>query len=173
MGQRALSGRPPVGGGAPGFTFIETMVAMAMAMIVLLANIFLINTAHRNMARAKVLTDATNLAADTLAALRTRTLAEVNATTDGIASGFVVGTHVDDAVQEPLSPADAANLVRRQQVGTTVFTRTWTVSNVDSDADGVADLVGDIVKVRVDVAWAAGGRDHHVTMATLTTGRAP
>lgn len=53
-----------------GFTLIETMIAMSIAIIVLLANIYLFNTSQKNFALAKSITEATNLATSRIADFR-------------------------------------------------------------------------------------------------------
>ena len=53
-----------------GFTLIETMIAMSIAIVVLLANIYLFNTAQRDFALAKSVTEATNLATNRIADFR-------------------------------------------------------------------------------------------------------
>jgi hypothetical protein len=50
------------------------MVALSIAITVLLANIYLFNTAQKNLALARSLTDATNLATSGIADLRTRVI---------------------------------------------------------------------------------------------------
>lgn len=75
VGWRILSFR----GAAPGtsergFTLVETMVAMSISMVVLLANIYLLNTAHKDFAQARAVTAATNLATGKIADLRARVM---------------------------------------------------------------------------------------------------
>ena len=50
------------------------MVALSISIIVLLANIYLINTAHKNLARARSITAATNLATSRIADFRARVM---------------------------------------------------------------------------------------------------
>ena len=57
-----------------GFTLIETMIAMSIAIVVLLANIYLFNTAQKNFTLAKSVTEATNLATSRIADFRTRVI---------------------------------------------------------------------------------------------------
>jgi hypothetical protein len=67
---------------------------------------------------------------------------------------------------------------QRQQETTTVdsvrLSLAWDVSYVDLDLANPpeADLVGDLVKIKVDAAWTVDNKDHHVTMTTFTTGKA-
>ena len=48
------------------------------------------------------------------------------------------------------------------------------MSYVDLDPANppAADLVGDLVKIKVDAAWTVDAKDHQVTMTTFTTGKA-
>ena len=57
-----------------GFTLVETMIAMSISIVVLLANIYLFNTAQKDFALAKSLTEATNLATNRIADFRTRVI---------------------------------------------------------------------------------------------------
>lgn len=120
---------------------IEVMAAMAITIIVMLANIYLFDIARKNLAQSKALTTATNLATSKIAELKAE---EITAITSG-------------SVTTP--------------PGGTRFTSTWVVSNVDLDHDGTPEMVGDVVKIRVDVGWTLADKDHHVTMTTFTTGR--
>ena len=54
---------------------------MAISIVVLLANIYLFNTAHRNLAHARSITDATNLATGKIADFRAMTIEEINLAT--------------------------------------------------------------------------------------------
>jgi len=127
-------------GGERGFTFVEVMVALSISIVVLLANLYLINTAYKDFSLARAL---------------------------------VVGTHTDlDPPTEPPAPDD---IRKRRKIEGLVYTRTWTVANVDLEqaTPPVADMVGNLVKTDIDVAWTLGGKDHHVTMATFVTERVP
>jgi prepilin-type N-terminal cleavage/methylation domain-containing protein len=153
-----------------GFTFIEVMIALSISVVVLLANIYLFNTAHRDLALARSITEATNLATGTLAVLKSRTIAQINATTNNVPSGLVVGTHTDDPNSPPAEPADPSDLVKRQQIEGTTFSRVWAVSNADIDGNGTPELVGDLVKVKIEVTWTLRNKVHRVSMTTFTTG---
>ena len=50
------------------------MIALSISIIVLLANIYLINTAHKDLARARSITAATNLATSKIADFRARVM---------------------------------------------------------------------------------------------------
>ena len=57
------------------------------------------------------------------------------------------------------------------------LTVAWGVSYIDLAPTGTPstpspDLVGDLVKIKIDVAWTLDNKEHHVTMATFTTGKA-
>jgi type II secretory pathway pseudopilin PulG len=66
----------PTGRGAAGaqrgFTLIEVMIAMAITITVMLANLYMINTAQKNLAYSRALTDATNLATNKIAEFKAR-----------------------------------------------------------------------------------------------------
>lgn len=126
-----------------GFTLIEVLMSMVITMTALLAILAMVNTSFRSYSRGKRLTEATNLAYQKLQDFKT---VEVAAIADGT---------------DVVTPAN------------TQYTRTWTVSdvNLDADSDGVPDLQGDIVKVDLEVTWTHGGRDYRVSMATMTTGK--
>lgn len=239
----------------PGFTLIEVMIALSLAIVVLLANIYLINTAHKDLARARSITAATNLATGKIADFRARvmdatpcftagtTIANpdlVNYTFTGNGSPCTTGDinpaypgllnesfcsppsslkpdldslSPNPAEEYPYKVADGpastplckAPGVRNPRfcnpavnpVGCTVVGRTeppaadqrqketitsdnvpltlaWDVSYVDLDPANppAADLVGDLVKIKVDAAWMVENKEHHVTMATFTTGMA-
>jgi prepilin-type N-terminal cleavage/methylation domain-containing protein len=57
-----------------GFTFIEVMIALSISVVVLLANLYLFNIAHRDLALARSITAATNLATGKIADLRARVI---------------------------------------------------------------------------------------------------
>lgn len=120
---------------------IEVLTAMAITIIVMLANIYLFDIARKNLAQSKALTTATNLATNKIAELKAKDIT-------AIASG------------SETTPPDGIR-----------FTSTWVVSSVDLDHDGTPDMVGDVVKIRVDVGWTLADKGHHVTMTTFTTGK--
>lgn len=151
--------------GERGFTLVEVMTAMVIGAIALTANLTMFNYAQKDFARSRTLTDATNLATTTLADFKTKSINEINLTTDLAASGLKIGTHTED-------PA----LGNCTQIGGRTYCRTWEVWNVDVDNDGTADMVGDLVKVRLTVDWWIGSttvasNKHSLKMATMTTGR--
>lgn len=167
MGRHLLGARAAGAATQRGFTLIETMVAMAIGVVVLLANIALINTAHKNLAHAKSITAATDLATSKLADFRAMTIPQITAASPTDLGG---GAH---------SGNDSVT------VDGLLYERSWVVSSIDLNpaAPPAADLVGDLVKIRVDVAWISkhvpvawtpenNGR-HHVLISTLTTGAAP
>lgn len=141
-----------------GFTLIETMVALAVAISVLLANFYMYSTSQKDFALAKTITEATNLATNRIADFRAMTITQINAAAPTNTGGALFVRQGGDEV--------IVDSVR--------FTRTWVVSAIDLQqaTPPVADLVGDLVKITIDVAWIAQGKDHHVRMATVTTGRA-
>ena len=230
----------------PGFTLIEVMIALSLAIVVLLANIYLINTAHEDLARARSITAATNLATGKIADFRARvmdaepcfedgttianrdlvnytftgngspcTTGDINPAYPGLlnedfcsppsSSSRDPGYPLTAAAGPASSPLCKAPAVRNPRfcdpavnpVGCTVVGRTeppaadqrqketiasddvsltlaWDVSYVDLDPANppAADLVGDLVKIKVDAAWMVENKEHHVTMATFTTGMA-
>ena len=160
MGRRLLTGRSrsPRGASA-GFTLIETLTAMAITIVVMLANLFLFSTASKNLAAARVLTEATNLATGSLSNFRAMTIAQIEAAAPSV-----------DPTPNPLDVRRGTDTVT---AGGVPFTRTWVVSRVDLEGDGIADMVGDLLSIKVDVAWTRAGRDHRVSMTTFTTGESP
>ena len=72
-------------------------------------------------------------------------------------------------------PASDQRQLETTTVDGLLFTVAWDVSYVDLDPANppAADLVGDLVKIKVEVSWMASGKRHQVTMTTFTTGRAP
>ena len=238
-----------------GFTLVEVMIALAISIAVLFANIYLFNTAHKELARARSITAATNLATSKIADFRARvmdappcfsantttadaslvnygftgngspcTTGDINPNYPGLlnesfcsppsslkpdldalspdpakeypfkAAAGPAGTPLCKApgVVNPrfcnpaLDPVGCTVIGRteppaadqRQQEQTTVdgvqLALAWDVSYVDLDPANppAADLVGDLVKIKVDAAWMVDNKDHHVTMTTFTTGKA-
>jgi len=162
MGRALLSTRGgPPGGAQRGFTLIEIVVAMAVTIVVMLANLTMFNTAQKNLAFSRALTNATNLATGKVDQFKTMTITEIkNAAPD---------------VRTPPNPLDIRQGTEAASVEGVQYALTWTVSDVDLEnaaVNPVAELVGDVVKITLDVAWTAANKDHHVTMATFTTGKA-
>lgn len=217
------------------------MIALAVAITVLLANIYLFNTSQKDFALAKNITEATNLATSRIADFRARvmdaspcfkpntttpdpalvnygftgngspcTTGDINPDYPGLlnedfcsppgsrASGFPltaangpsgVPLCSAPAVRNPRFCNPAVNIIgctvigrteppaadQRQKQTTVVdgipYTLAWDVSYVDLDHNGTLEMVGDLVKIKVDVAWTAADKDHHVRMATFSTGR--
>lgn len=148
MGERLLTW-PGHGGkksGERGFTLVEVMMSMVITMTVLLAILGMFNSSFRIFAQNKRLTSATNLAYSKTADFKALTIAQIGA-------------------QVPKNDT--------RTVGNVQYTRSWTVSNIDIDnpPDGVDDLVGDIVKIDLTVAWVHGGQNYNISMSSLTTGR--
>lgn len=129
--------------GERGFTMLEVLSATMVGMIAFTANLAMFNFAARDFAYSRSLTNATNLATEKMNDFKTRTVAEILA----------------DAKTDTVT------------IDGTAYTRAWTVGNVDVDADGTADMIGDIVKIRLTVRWTIGTKAHQVTMATMTTGK--
>ena len=159
MGRRIVSSAgAPAPTAEQGFTLIEVMIALAISIAVLFANIYLFNTAHKDLALARSVTSATNLATSRIADFRAMTIAQINAASPTVTGG-------------PLAVRQGADVTTLDGVQ---FTRTWVVSAIDlqNATPPVADLVGDLVKIRVDVAWTQANRNHNVTLTTFTTGKA-
>lgn len=184
MEERVLTGaRARAGAGRRGFTLVEVLTAMLIGVVVLTANLTLFNFAQKDFAFSRSLTDATNLATATLADFKTMTVNQINLTTAvptaaektadlarkpplGLGGPLVVGWH-----EETPGHAAAPGKGDCTRIGGRVFCRSWCVSNVDVEPDGTADMVGDIVKVKLVVDWWVGAKRHTVTLATLTTGK--
>lgn len=124
-----------------GFTLIEVMTAMVITITVMLANLYLFDTARKNLAQSRALTAATNLATNKIAELKAKDIAAI-----------VSGTEITPADDIP-------------------FTSTWVVSDVDLDHDGNPEMVDIVVKIKLDVRWTLAGKDHHLTLATFATGK--
>lgn len=242
--RRILSSRTSLTRAAErGFTLIETMIAMSVAITVLLANIYLFNTSQKDFALAKTITEATNLATNRIADFRARvmdaspcfkpgtttpdpglvnygftgngspcTTGDINPDYPGLLNEDFCSPPSSRAPDFPLKAADGPSgtplceapgarnsrfcnpalnpndctvigrteppLADQRQKETLAvdgipFTLAWDVSYVDLDpaASPAADLVGDLVKIKIDVAWMTADKGHHVNMATFTTGR--
>jgi prepilin-type N-terminal cleavage/methylation domain-containing protein len=156
-----MDGRVLRGGARPGrpggFTFVEVLIAMAITVAVMLANLALFDTAHRNLAYSRALTEATNLATNRIADFKTMAVADI--------------LNAAPNVQASPNPLNVRWGSDTPTVDGVLFTRTWTFSSVDVDHDAAPDMVGDLVKVKMDVTWTMAGRAHHVSMATFTTGK--
>jgi prepilin-type N-terminal cleavage/methylation domain-containing protein len=141
-----------------GFTLVEIMVAMSISIVALLANLFLFNTASKDLAAARSLTDATNLAMEKIADFRSKTIAQIQAETPYLPGGTPpvlrgqTGTTLP--VQSLCIPSSVNPLLRRWGRETNcpdcayadcesstcpveaIFTRTWLVTAVDLDHHG-------------------------------------
>lgn len=180
MGQRVLSGHAA---GEGGFTMVEVLSAALIGVVALVANMTMFSYAEKDFTYARSLTDATNVATTQLAAFKTMTIAEIQATTVapvaaektadlsrkpplGLSSPLLLGWH-----EERPGLAAAAGKADCTQVGGRAYCRSWAVSNVDVDADGTADMAGGIIRIKLTVDWWAGAKQHTVTVTTMTTGR--
>lgn len=166
-----------------GFTLIESMIALSIAIVVLLANIYLFNTSQKDFAMAKSVTEATNLASSKIADFRAMAISRAADSTDinrsspcvsggplnvrrggeQLCTGCAVCSDQTICASDACLPPDFKS-----------FITTWTVSDIDLQQTNppVADLVGDLVKIKVDVFWMAANKRHQVTMTTFTTGKA-
>ena len=127
-----------------GFTLVEALVSVAIALAMMLAVLTMFGTALRVFDSNRDLTVAANLANSKIADFKTKSVAELkaeNPKTDTVTMGDVQ------------------------------YVRSWTVSDIDIDGDSTPDMVDDIVKVDLDVDWTSRGRSHNVSMSTLTTGK--
>jgi len=165
----------PAGAAERGFTLVEIMIAMSISIVVLLANSYLINIANRDLAVARSLTDATNLATIKIADFRAMTIADINTSSPTVPGGANPlnirqgsDTRCPDCPDADCSHADCSPAVTR-------FTRTWTVSGVDLEhtTPPVADMVGDLVKIDIAVDWTLRSKSHHIAMTSFTTGKTP
>lgn len=157
MGRRLLSGSGPARDTERGFTLVEVITAMAITITVMMANLYLFNTAQRNLAFSRSLTNATNLATNRIADFRAMTMAEIDAATPTVLPS-----------PNPLNQrrgSDTASVDGLQ------FNRTWVVSAVDIEHDGIPDLTGEVVKIKVEVEWTLATKSHRVTMTTFSTGK--
>jgi len=159
VGAVVLRERGPAGVAPGGFTLIEVVIAMAIGLVVMLANLFLFGTASRDLAASRALTDATNLATGKIADFRAMSLPEIVAAAPSV-----------DPSPNPLEVRRGTETVA---AGGTTFTRAWAVSLADLGGDGAPDLVGELLRIRVEVSWSVAGRGHSVSMATFTTGKSP
>lgn len=159
MGQRVLTRSRAGSRGAParGFTLIETMIAMTITIVVMLANLYLFNTAQKNLSQSRALTNATTLATDKIGEFRGMTIVQINNAAPNVTGGPLLVRQGGDT----------------PSVDGIQFARNWTVSAIDLEhADPpVPDLVGDVLKVKLEVAWTQASQDHRVTMTTFTTGK--
>jgi hypothetical protein len=158
------------------------MIAMSIAIVVLLANIYLFNTAQKDFALAKSVTEATNLATNRIADFRAMAISRPADSVDiNRAAPCVTGGPLNvrlggdrlctgcSGCPDPTTctseclPADFKS-----------FIVTWEASDIDLQqaTPPVADLVGDLVRIKVDVFWMANKKRHQVTMTTLATGKA-
>ncbi len=151
---------------------------MSIAIVVLLANIYLFNTAHKDLARARSITEATNLATSKIADFRADDHFDDRSTDVTVHAGRRPGYHrhpgrassvassADRRRQAPApcGPAELRFCIRRIR-GDCRRTTAAAISGrrrpaksylrefSDLNPPPVADLVGDLVKIKVDVAW--------------------
>lgn len=144
MGRSVLRSGGSPGFAQRGFTIIEVMTAMVITITVMLANLYLFDIARKNMSQSRALTAATNLATSKIADFKTMDIAHIK-------------TAPPETVPTVLDGIE--------------FARTWVVSDLDLDHNGTPDMVGDVVKIRLDVGWTQANKDHHVTMTMITTGK--
>jgi len=146
MGQGVLTLRHLTGPGLDrrGFSLVEVLISMAITLTVTMAILGMFNHAYRLYARSQNLTVATNLATSKLADFRAMTVDVIKA-------------------QNPKSEARVVNGLQ--------YTLNWSADDVDIDGDSVVDMVGDLVKISLDVSWTHADRAHSVSMATMTTGK--
>lgn len=144
MGRRELNAGGSWEAAQRGFTMIEVMTAMVITITVMLANIYLFNMAQQNFAQSRAMSAATNLATGKIADFKAMAVAQIKAAPP----------------ESGPTPLDGI-----------LFTRTWVVTDVDIDHNGTPEMVGDVVKIKVDVRWTLANKQHHVAMATFTTGR--
>lgn len=130
--------------GREGFSLLEAVIAMTITVIVMMAILGMFNQAYRLYARNKRLTVATNLAYSKLADFKAKTVGDIKA---------------EDPKDE------------NRVVDGIPFALDWTVSDIDVDGDSTPDLVGNLVKISLDVSYNYRGQAHQVSMATMTTGK--
>ena len=164
MGKRILIGKSREGrSDERGFTLMEVMVASVIGVIALTANLAMFNYASRDFAYSRSLTEATNIATSQFADFKTKSITEIDNTTNLVASGLKIGTHTGSvALGNCLPPAQHYSIT---------FCRNWEVWNVDVDGDTTADMVGGLVKIKLTVNWTIGNRPHQITMTSMSTGR--
>lgn len=117
---------------------------MTITVIVMMAILGMFNQAYRLYARNKRLTVATNLAYSKLADFKAKTVGDIKAE----------------------NPKDENRVVEGIP-----YALDWTVSDIDVDGDSTPDLVGNLVKISLDVSYTYRGQVHQVSMATMTTGK--
>lgn len=170
-----------------GFTFVEILVALSISVVALLANLFLVNNANQNLALARSLTDATNLATNKIASFNAKTITQITAESPTILTPCPA--NVSPLSTNPLNrhsgweyawaADDAAHTGVRFKVS-------WVMSSIDLDHHGTpanecddspnmcSDLLDigscDVVNLDVEVTWTLANRSHSVTMATFVTG---
>lgn len=127
-----------------GFSLIEVVIAMGVTLTVTMAILGMFNNAYRLYSRSQKLTVATNLATRKFADFRAMTVDAIKAENPKSENRVVSG------VQYALD---------------------WTANDVDVDGDSSADLVGDLVKIQLEVKWTLSDGDHRISMTTMTTGK--
>ena len=168
---------------------------MSIAIIALLANLYLFNRANTDLALSRSLTSATNLATDKIAEFRAMTMTQIQAAAPNA------------PVPLPCPSSTPANPLNRRvgsdtrcpdcpdsdcaggscSAAATRFTRTWVVSAVDLDHHGTpsnecddtpdmcSDVLNlgscDVVEVGLDVTWTQENKPHRVTMTTFIAGK--
>jgi len=142
MGESFLRSRPA--SGREGSSLLEVMVAMAITLTVMMAILGMFGHAYRLYAMNKRLTVATNLAYSKLTEFKAMTVGDIKAE----------------------DPKDETRTLEG-----ILYTLDWEVSDIDVDGDSAPDMVGDLVKVNLDVNWDYRGSTHRVSMATLTSGK--
>jgi hypothetical protein len=156
------------------------MVAMSISVVVLLANIYLFNTAHRDLSVARSVTVATNLATDKVAEFRAMTIAQIAAAVPPVSPVPCPSS----TRTNPLNRRQGSDISVRDGIS---FTRTWVVASVDLDHNGTPnnecddspDMCSelsnvascDVVSVSLEVTWSLANKDHRVAMATFVTGK--
>jgi prepilin-type N-terminal cleavage/methylation domain-containing protein len=148
--------------GQRGFTLIEVMAAMAITVVVMMANLSMFDTAQKRLAGGRALTKATNIATERINDFKTMTISQIFAAAPTVVVAGPVRRY---------RGSDSGQFLGAGETGDLVYTRTWDVSDVDYDHDGVPDMAGDVVKVSVTVTWDLQGKSHAVTMASFTTGK--
>jgi Tfp pilus assembly protein PilV len=127
-----------------GFSLIEVVIAMGITLTVTMAILGMFNNAYRLYSKNKRLTVATNLASRKISDFRTMTVDAIKA-------------------ENPKSETSVVSGIQ--------YALDWTADDVDVDGDSAADMVGDLVKIRLEVKWTLSDGDHRVSMTTMTTGK--